>query len=660
MNLLSSRREPIHATDPAPQPLGIELVGRGSPPYPPGVFLVPLCVTGSQLTRILSALQLGADLIYDGQQLAVAAPLLAALEYIDAPQEAVCMPTPPRYRIFDCKLQVSTDDGANWADAPGSEPIDDCGDGGTGDAGRTPELRTVIIDDDARRIEWKYTDEPGSAWRELATITDGDDGSAGAAGRTPEMRRFVQFANDGSIDIIQWKYTDEPASAWRDLAEVEDGDDGRTPELRGVTRVTSGQTFRVVEWKYIDEGGAAWRDLIALTDGDDGRTPELRGITRFTSGGSTDVIQWKYADEDANDWRDLITVEAGEDGEDGRTPEMRAIIRPALALGQPGRRVVQWKYTDEDSTAWRDLYSTEIDDDDADDRFGILNDGQRCNAALRLLEYIEEVATDTLDAIDAGIISGVDRGDYVADISDRILRRFVAPTLRRLPVFNVIFDIAGFGEGDPSIVEQLEATLTVERREALACGLFNSGRPLDRFNFDDLIEAARDAGYGYINVGPDGDPVNLVPALLAGLGLSAVGNRYNLYTRDESSLCESLCVGEPEEPSISWEFDEIRVTPPEPDFTVDIILTAPPDYAAPEVLFAPLFRSGNISFFKLHALNGTVFFPAGSTNGARRTVTFAFDWGTLTPDENFALFELGIPSGIVGGQFPNLFINIDW
>ena len=187
-----------------------------------------------------------------------------------------------------------------------------------GEDGQEVELRN-----NGTQIQWKYTDEPDTAWRDLVALDaiTGGDGADGADGREVEL----QVANG----YIQWRYTTGGDTDWKNLMSLsdlkgdpgEDGEDGQEVELRN--NDTS------IQWKYKDEADSAWRDLVALSaitgsDGTDGKQVELR-----VEGG---YIQWKY-DADA-DWQNLIALSAlqgikgeqgdkgdkGDPGEDGKTP----------------------------------------------------------------------------------------------------------------------------------------------------------------------------------------------------------------------------------------------------------------------------------------------------------------------------------------------------
>ena len=208
-------------------------------------------------------------------------------------------------------VQITVKDGtASIRDLGNIQLVGDSG----GQDGREVELRT---NEETRQIQWKYTDEPDTAWRDLVALDaiTGGDGADGADGREVEL----QVANG----YIQWRYTTGADTDWKNLMPLsdlkgEDGEDGREVELKN-----DGSS---ILWRYVGEGDDAWRPLVDLSDitgsdGADGKQVELR-----VEGG---YIQWKY-DADS-DWQNLIALSAlqgikgdkgdkGDPGEDGDTP----------------------------------------------------------------------------------------------------------------------------------------------------------------------------------------------------------------------------------------------------------------------------------------------------------------------------------------------------
>lgn len=206
-------------------------------------------------------------------------------------------------------VQITVKDGtASIRDLGNIQLVGDSG----GQDGREVELRN-----NGTQIQWKYTDEPDTAWRDLVALDaiTGGDGADGADGREVEL----QVANG----YIQWRYTTGEDTAWKNLMPLsdlkgEDGEDGREVELKN-----DGSS---ILWRYEGEGEDAWRPLVDLSDitgsdGADGKQVELR-----VEGG---YIQWKY-DADS-DWQNLIALSAlqgikgdkgdkGDPGEDGDTP----------------------------------------------------------------------------------------------------------------------------------------------------------------------------------------------------------------------------------------------------------------------------------------------------------------------------------------------------
>ena len=174
-----------------------------------------------------------------------------------------------------------------------------------GQDGREVELRN-----NGTQIQWKYTDEPDTAWRDLVALDaiTGGRGADGADGREVEL----QVANG----YIQWRYTTGADTAWKNLISLSDlrgqdgadGADGREVELKN--------DGTAILWRYAGEGDEAWRPLVALEDitGAAGKQVELR-----VEGG---YIQWRYT---GGEWQNLIALSAlqgikGDKGDPGDTP----------------------------------------------------------------------------------------------------------------------------------------------------------------------------------------------------------------------------------------------------------------------------------------------------------------------------------------------------
>ena len=177
-----------------------------------------------------------------------------------------------------------------------------------GQDGREVELRN-----NGTQIQWKYTDEPDTAWRDLVALDaiTGGSGADGADGREVEL----QVANG----YIQWRYTTGADTAWKNLISLSDlrgqdgadGADGREVELKN--------DGTAILWRYVGEGDEAWRPLVDLSDitgsdGADGKQVELR-----VEGG---YIQWRYT---GGEWQNLIALSAlqgikGDKGDPGDTP----------------------------------------------------------------------------------------------------------------------------------------------------------------------------------------------------------------------------------------------------------------------------------------------------------------------------------------------------
>lgn len=84
--LLTRNRSPLFTAD--ADAAHVEIAGSVGSVMPAGEFALVLCVTEAQVTRLLSAASLGADLLY-GHDAETVAPLLSALNTIDAP---LCLP----------------------------------------------------------------------------------------------------------------------------------------------------------------------------------------------------------------------------------------------------------------------------------------------------------------------------------------------------------------------------------------------------------------------------------------------------------------------------------------------------------------------------------------------------------------------------------------
>ena len=168
-------------------------------------------------------------------------------------------------------VQITVKDGtASIRDLGNIQLVGDSG----GQDGREVELRN-----NGTQIQWKYTDEPDTAWRDLVALDaiTGGDGADGADGREVEL----QIANG----YIQWRYTTGADTEWKNLMPLsdlkgEDGEDGDTP--------------------YIGSNGNWW---IGTTD------TGVRANGKNSSSGS-----------DGSDGRDGRDGKDGEDGEDGLTP----------------------------------------------------------------------------------------------------------------------------------------------------------------------------------------------------------------------------------------------------------------------------------------------------------------------------------------------------
>ena len=171
-----------------------------------------------------------------------------------------------------------------------------------GQDGREVELRN-----NGTQIQWKYTDEPDTAWRDLVALDaiTGGSGADGADGREVELRMEGGY--------VQWRYTSGSDTTWKNLITLsdlkgQDGADGREVELKN--------DGTAIHWRYVGEGDEDWRPLVALEDitGAAGKQVELR-----VEGG---YIQWRYT---GGEWQNLIALSAlqgikGDKGDPGDTP----------------------------------------------------------------------------------------------------------------------------------------------------------------------------------------------------------------------------------------------------------------------------------------------------------------------------------------------------
>lgn len=89
---------------------------------------------------------------------------------------------------------------------------------------RTPEFRSIVVDENCDQFQWKYVDEPDGSWRNLGTPicdgADGEDGTNGTNGTDGEDGRNPEFqtvsAGEGCFQI-QWRY--EGDSEWIDSGD---------------------------------------------------------------------------------------------------------------------------------------------------------------------------------------------------------------------------------------------------------------------------------------------------------------------------------------------------------------------------------------------------------------------------------------------------------
>ncbi len=249
-------------------------------------------------------------------------------------------------------------------------------DGTDGTDGREVEFRKTET-----HIQWKYTTEADTAWRNLVALseitgtagangtpgTNGTPGADGDDGREIEL----QIAADGKT--LQWRYVGD--TAWADLFDLStlkgaDGTNGNNGADGDEIELRKGETH--IEWKYKSEADTAWRELVSLDSlkGDKGDKGENGADGREVEFRKTEThIQWKYTTEADTAWRDLvalseITGAAGSNGTNG-TNGSNGTDGKDGQNGADGREIelrtdsgyIQWRYVGNDE--WKNLISLE-------------------------------------------------------------------------------------------------------------------------------------------------------------------------------------------------------------------------------------------------------------------------------------------------------------
>jgi hypothetical protein len=211
--------------------------------------------------------------------------------------------------------------------------------GDPGDPGKKVLLRV-----NSTHVQWQH--EGDSVWQDLVLLSNigaGTTGGNGEDGDHPELR----VGTDNSEQWIQWRLSKD-TGPWNNIIKVSDlkgakGDAGDSVALR----VNAGE----VQWKT--SSATAWTKLIDVDDitgangldgspGTNGKSPEFQTNT------TTGYIQWRYANDPTDTtWKNLttlasITGAAGTNGTDGREIELRV---------NSGK--IQWSY--KNSGTWTDL-----------------------------------------------------------------------------------------------------------------------------------------------------------------------------------------------------------------------------------------------------------------------------------------------------------------
>lgn len=139
--------------------------------------------------------------------------------------------------------------------------------------GQTPTLRNA-----GGQIEWKYTNEPDTAYRPLVLISD----LKGADGDNIELL--------ATTDYIQWKPTS--GTTWMNLIAI--------PDLKGANGAAVGLRVSNGYIQYNVDGITEWTNIISVSElkGDTGDNIELQA--------TVDYIQWKPAS--GTTWTNLIAI----------------------------------------------------------------------------------------------------------------------------------------------------------------------------------------------------------------------------------------------------------------------------------------------------------------------------------------------------------------
>ena len=173
-------------------------------------------------------------------------------------------------------------------------------------------------------FEYTYNTLKGDTTYTFAVSSVGNNGTVSALSNTKTFSTFagaggreIEFRNNGSS--IQWRYTGEDDSAFRDLVALADltgsagsnGTDGKQVELRAYDGY--------IQWKYIDD--TVWNNLIALSElkgdkGDKGDTGDKGD--KGDTGDKGDPGKDGAPGRDGVDGKDGAPGKDGADGKDGK------------------------------------------------------------------------------------------------------------------------------------------------------------------------------------------------------------------------------------------------------------------------------------------------------------------------------------------------------
>lgn len=150
----------------------------------------------------------------------------------------------------ECLLQKSEDGGETWQTIA---DLSECAqDGEPGQDGRSPEIRMSQVTETRQAVQWKYTDEPETAWRTVGFVDDGAPGQDGADGQSVTSVTVTTLAAgaDATAD-----YNPLTGALELGIPRGADGEDG-LPGQDG----TDGQGINEVFIETLDSGVNATAD----------------------------------------------------------------------------------------------------------------------------------------------------------------------------------------------------------------------------------------------------------------------------------------------------------------------------------------------------------------------------------------------------------------